>query len=400
MRNSFRQWNAIFAFLSIQIAFSGIAWAQPGSVDLPETVAMDSARLDLIPILVQQAIDDGKMPGCVICVGRNGKIAYLEAFGNRQIGPSPVPMSVDTVFDMASITKPVVTATTVMALIEDGKLRLGSRVVDFFPEFGSNGKEAITIENLLIHQTGLIPDNPMSDYAEGPDRAWQNICALKLDGPVGESFKYSDVNFIVLGEVVKRVSGQSLNEFSQSRIFSPLGMVETGFLPSPELRGRAAPTERRNNEWIIGEVHDPRAYALGGIAGHAGLFSTAKDMAIYAQMMLGQGSLHGGDQNKPIRILSSRTIELMTCDRRVSSGIRGLGWDKRTGYSSNRGDLLTDSAFGHGGFTGTVLWMDPDLDLFFIFLSNRVHPNGKGSVNQLAGQMLNVVVSSVIDASK
>jgi CubicO group peptidase (beta-lactamase class C family) len=361
---------------------------------------MQSSRLSLIPALIDQAISDRKMPGCVICVGRHGKIIYLQAFGNKQTEPSPLPMTIDTVFDMASITKPVATATSIMALIEDGKIRLASRVADFMPEFAPNGKDAITIENLLVHQSGLIPDNPIADYSEGPDKAWQKICDLKLAGTVGNTFTYSDVNFIVLGELVKRVSGQTLHEFSQARIFAPLGMNETGFLPSQELKARAAPTERRNNEWMRGEVHDPRAHALGGIAGHAGLFSTAKDMANYSQMMLNRGNLALHDQTKATRVLSSQTVQLMTSDRIVSSGIRGLGWDKRTGYSSNRGDLLSDEAFGHGGFTGTVLWIDPKLDLFFIFLSNRVHPNGQGSVNQLAGQILNIVASSIVDEDK
>jgi CubicO group peptidase (beta-lactamase class C family) len=196
---------------------------------------------------------------------------------------------------------------------------------------------------------------------------------LKLQAPTGSKFIYSDVNFILLGEIIRKVSGESVHEFSREQVFQPLGMKETGYLPDEPLRARAAPTQERDGHWMQGEVHDPRAFKLGGVAGHAGLFSTAEDMAIYAQMMLSRGEHQGA------RIMSPETFALMTRGEKVSSGIRGLGWDKRTGFSINRGEGLSDAAFGHGGFTGTVLWIDPELELFVIFLSNRVHPDGKGS---------------------
>ncbi|MCA9195538.1 MAG: DUF1343 domain-containing protein [Planctomycetales bacterium] len=347
-----------------------------------------------IESLVTEAIENKQLPGCVICAGTSRSVDFARAYGNRDLQPTTVPMSTDTVFDMASITKPVATATSIMKLIEQGQLRLGNKVVDFFPQFASHGKEAIIIRDLLIHQSGLIPDNALADYEQGPDVAWQKICELELVAPVGSTFKYSDVNFIVLGKIVEHISGQDLNVFSQQQIFKPLGMLETGFLPNKELRLRAAPTEQRGGQWIRGEVHDPRAFALGGVAGHAGLFSTAADLSIYARMMLNQGAGQAENDTPPQSILSPNTVRLMTAENTVSSGIRGLGWDKQTGYSSNKGDLLSGRAFGHGGFTGTVLWMDPDLDLFFIFLSNRVHPDGTGSVNTLAGRILNVVASA------
>lgn len=357
----------------------------------PESVGMDAQRLAGIGQLVHQGIEDGKMPGCVVCVGRQGRIVYLEAFGQRKLDEEP--MTVDTVFDMASITKPVATATSIMKLVENGQLRLDEKVVTLFPEFAPNGKDAISIKDMLIHQSGLIPDNALADYEQGPEVAWQRICDLNLVAPVGSTFKYSDVNFIVLAEVVKKISGKTVHEFSQAEIYQPLGMTESGYLPAQDLRGRAATTEKRNGQWMKGEVHDPRAFELGGVAGHAGLFSTARDLAIYAQMMLGDGLYQDGAQ--AVRILSPQTVATMTQAYQVSSGSRGLGWDKQSPYSSNRGDLLSPAAFGHGGFTGTVLWVDPGLDLFFIFLSNRVHPEGKGSVNHLAGQILNLVVSAI-----
>lgn len=359
----------------------------------PQSLGFDMEQLQQIDALVSEGIEEGKMPGCVICFGRHGKIAWLKAYGNKRLEPTTEAMTTDTVFDMASITKPTATATSIMKLLEMGKLRLNQTVVDIFPEFAPNGKDDITIRDLLIHQSGLVPDNALSDYQAGPEEAWKKICELKLVAPVGQEFKYSDVNFIVLAKIVERVSGMNVNQFSHENIYGPLHMTETGYLPADALKQRAAPTQERDGKWMQGDVHDPRAHLLDGIAGHAGLFSTANDLAVYASMMLDGGSLTLDGQT--IEVLSPRTVELMTAPNRVSSGVRGLGWDKKTGYSSNKGDLLSDRAFGHGGFTGTVLWMDPSSDLFFVFLSNRVHPNGKGSVNGLAGQILNVVAASL-----
>jgi len=293
---------------------------------------------------------------------------------------------------LASLTKPIATATSILQLVERGHVRLGQRAADLLPEFGRHGKEAITIEQLLIHQSGLIPDNPLEDYLHGPEVAWERICDLRLVAPVGSEFKYSDVNFIVLGEIVRRVTGQDLNAYSRGSIFAPLGMSETGFVPPPSLQARAATTEQRDGVWLRGQVHDPRAHYLGGVAGHAGLFSTAADLAKYAQSLLRTHLL--GPQPAAERILAPAGLERMTRRYPVSRGWRGLGWDKQTGFSTNKGDLLSDAAYGHGGFTGTVLWIDPQQDLFLIFLSHRLHPAGGGSVNGLAGQLANVVAAA------
>ncbi|MBL8889520.1 MAG: DUF1343 domain-containing protein [Planctomycetaceae bacterium] len=341
--------------------------------------------------IVSEAIGEQKMPGCVVCFGRRDHVAFLRAYGQRQVQPQPEPMTVDTVFDLASLTKPIATATSVMQLCERGQLRLGQKVAEILPEFGINGKEAITIEQLLTHQSGLIPDNALADYEHGPEESWRRICQLGLAAPVGQEFKYSDVNFIVLGEIVRRITGLDLGTYTRQSLFGPLGMHETGFLPQPELFPRMAPTEQRAGQWIRGQVHDPRAFLLGGVAGHAGLFSTASDLSIYARTMLQMGK---GATLNPKTILSAAAVQRMTRRYPVSSGWRGLGWDKQTGYSTNKGDLLSDAAYGHGGFTGTVLWIDPQQDLFFIFLSNRVHPNGKGNVNSVAGQIANVISSA------
>ncbi|MEQ1828849.1 MAG: exo-beta-N-acetylmuramidase NamZ domain-containing protein, partial [Pirellula sp.] len=300
----------------------------------------------------------------------------------------------NTLFDMASITKPVATATSIMMLVEQGAIRLKDKVSDHLPEFGTKGKDKVTIQQLLTHVGGLIPDNSIKDYQDSPEQSIKNFLNVDLNYEPEKDFKYSDVGFLVLGELVHRKTGKNVHQFSQENIFRPLGMTETMYLPPPELAARAATTEQREGGWMIGQVHDPRAYALGGVAGHAGLFSTATDLAVYAQMMLNQGVYHG------VRILGPQTVRTMTAAYDVPKGARGLGWDKRTGYSVNRGETMTASAFGHGGFTGTGLWIDPELDLFVIFLSNRVHPDGKGLVNPLIGTIGNIVAASVRKNSK
>lgn len=378
--------------LTVAGVTSTLPAAEPSklSVVAPLDVKLDDKKLVEIEPLVMQAIGERKLPGCVIAIGRDSRIAYLRAFGNRALEPEVVPMTIDTVFDVASLTKPIATATCVMKLIESGRLKLSDRVSQHLPDFTSEGKDAITVEQLLIHQGGLIADNALADYQLGPETAWQRIAALKLTAPIGTKFIYSDVSFIVLGELVRRVSSKPLDEFAQQEIFKPLGMSESGYRPTAALKQRAAPTERRNGEWIKGDVHDPRAHLLGGVAGHAGLFSTIEDLARYAAMMANGGEYNG------VRVLQEVTWREMTTAREVSSGKRGLGWDMKTGYSSNRGATMSERAFGHGGFTGTALWIDPETKLFVIFLSNRVHPNGKGLVNPLAGKIGTIAADAVM----
>ncbi len=369
---------------------------EPGRLPLgvPADAGLSAEKLQQIDAIVQEGLDQKKVPGCVLLVGRRNKIALLKAYGNKRVEPEPQPMTTDTLFDLASLTKPIATATSVMILVDQGKLKLDEPVATYLPEFVVGGKEKVTVRQLLIHVSGLIPDNSIKDYDDGVEKALQRVFALKPQNPPGERFAYSDMNFVVLGELIKKLSGKNVHEFSREHIFQPLGMQETSYLPGDELKQRAAPTERRDGKWMLGEVHDPRAFKLGGIAGHAGLFSTAEDLAIYASMMLGRGE-HGGK-----RILSEDAWNRMTSPNKVPArrndgtqyeGHRGLGWDMQTGYSSNRGDSLSPAAFGHGGFTGTAIWIDPEKDLFFIFLSNRVHPDGKGLVNPLIGKIGTVV---------
>ncbi len=378
----------------------GLVWSSGASAEppgrLPRTSPADAnlgaSSLDPIDRLVEQGISEGKLPGAVVLVGYRGQVVWHRAYGHRQLQPEPLPMLEDTVFDLASLTKPIATATSVMRLIETGELGLRDRVADHLPSFASQGKQEITIEQLLLHIGGLIPDNAMADYEQGAGQSIENFLNLGLNYEPGKRFRYSDVGFQVLGELVRAKTGKDVAQYAAEAIFQPLGMSETAFLPPEPVRQRAATTQQRDGRWMIGEVHDPRAYVMGGVAGHAGLFGTAADLAIYAQMMLSGGEFDG------VTVLSPESVRSMTAGYRVPGGVRGLGWDKNSGYSSNRGKTMTAAAFGHGGFTGTAIWIDPGLDLFVIFLSNRVHPDGKGSVNPLAGAIGTVAADAVIAA--
>ena len=370
---------------------------------VPESVGMSSRQLVFIDEAVADEIAKKQLPGAVVLVGRQGKIVWRKAYGNRALEPSVEAMTPDTIFDLASLTKVVATATSIMILVERGKLRLGDSVARYIPEFGETGKKNITVEQLLMHRSGLMPDNAIEDYQQGVEKAWENLWKLAPIAEVGSKFIYSDVNFEVLGELVRRLSGKPLDQFAAENIFRPLGMKDTGFKPAASLQKRLAPTEQRENHWMRGEVHDPRAYLLGGVAGHAGLFSTADDLALYCQMILQHGEVNG------VRILSPMGVARMTEGRAsggnaVDGNVRGLGWDIFTGYSANRGDLLPVGSFGHTGFTGTGLWLDPTSQTFIVFLSNRVHPKldpkKPADVSSLRGRVATIVAASLSEKTE
>lgn len=355
----------------------------------PESVGMSRRRLDLIDAIVAEGLQREEMCGCVVLIGRRCGIVFEKAYGDRQVLPERDPMTVDTVFDLASLTKPIATGTSLMTLVEEGKLQLDDPVAKYIPEFAVNGKEAITVRQLLTHQAGLIPDTDIEEYRNGSEEAIRKALATTPTDPPGTKFVYSDVGPIIVAELIRRLTGDDIHAYSRKRIYQPLGMLETGYNPGPDLLTRAIVTEQREGRWMKGEVHDPRAYLMNGIAGHAGLFSTAEDLAVYAAMMLGNGEYCG------VRILAPETVKLMTTPEETSQGLRSISWDSKSSYSSNRGDLCTPQAFGHGGFTGTVIWIDPGLDLFYIFLSSRLHPDGKGTVNPLAGRIGTVAASAI-----
>lgn len=344
-------------------------------------VRSEDAHADATAALLEDAIDDGQMAGAVVMMSRKGELVYSTAVGDAQVEPQRRPMQLDTVFDLASLTKPVATATSVMCLVDQGKLDIDTKIATQFPEFAEQGKQDITVEDLLLHRGGLIADNSLRDYSDDQQQNWTNICSLKPLAKPGERFVYSDVGFIVLGKVVEHVSGQTLDAFSKQAIYTPLKMTETGFNPPMPRQQRAAATEQQDGKWLVGQVHDPRAARMNGVAGHAGLFSTAADLVRFGE------ALCRGGAGPDARILSEETVALMTQPRQVPRGTRGYGWDVQSPYSSNRAEGYSDAAFGHGGFTGTVLWIDPQQQVVFVFLSNRLHPDGKGSVNKLAAQV-------------
>ena len=345
-----------------------------------------------IAALVEPAIQRGDLPGCVVAIGNQAGVQWLQAYGHRQLQPHREAMTVDTVFDLASLTKPLVTATCMMVLVDRGQVRLDERASETWPEFGTHGKEQVSLRELLLHTSGLIADNDLADYEDGNEIAWQRIADLPLQHPPGTKFVYSDVGYLVAGHIIERVTGKGLDEFAQEVLFTPLGMDGTGFCPDRRRQRRAAPTEMRAGEWLRGSVHDPRSAALGGIAGHAGLFSTAEDLSRLARLYLSRGTWNQQ------RILSDRAIDVLTRGVAISGAIRSPGFDIKSRYSKNRSDLFGEQAFGHGGFTGTTFWVDPESDLFVIFLSNRLHPDGVGAVNRLAGKIGSVAVAHMVKA--
>lgn len=365
--------------LAMLVVAASVGQPSPASARDAASAPRPAAGLEGIDALVSDALAQKKLPGCVVVVGRGSGIVYQKAFGFRALLPTQEPMTLDTIFDLASLTKPLATAASVMVLVEQGKLDLDERVSRYFPAFAANGRAGITVRQLLTHVSGLPAETPVGDYVLGRAHVMKRIAAVPLKAPVGGKLVYSDVGYLVLEEIIRRVTGQDLATFAGAAVFRPLGMTETGFLPPSDVRTRVAPTEMRGDAWIRGDVHDPRAFRLGGVAGHAGLFSTARDLSTIARMFLGAGQVDG------TRILSPASVAKMLAPHDVPGGIRALGFDMQTGYSSNRGTTLSRRAVGHGGYTGTSMWIDPEQDLFVIFLSNRVHPDGKGQVNPLAG---------------
>jgi serine-type D-Ala-D-Ala carboxypeptidase len=390
----------IFAFCLLSFA---AAQAQGLPLATPAQVAMSAERLKLIDAEVEKAIADKKMPGAVVVVGRKGKIVYRKAFGNRSLVPTVEKMTVDTIFDVASLTKPIATATSIMILLERGQLRLNDTIDKFIPELKGKDSGKVTIQQLLTHTSGYQPDFDLRKKWTGNDAMLKELEIETLQNPAGTRFVYSDIGFIVLGEVVKRVSGSPFynitsnsNNFFTQHILNGLKLKNSGFrflgikplmvfdtetppfwasssafiAPTESIKGQQSylgatyeGNERVGERILRGEVHDPTAYRMGGVAGHAGLFSTADDLARYCQMILNGGTLEG------VRVMSANTVALMTKPYVVSEtgATRGLGWDMNTSFSGNRGELFPLGSFGHTGFTGTSVWIDPTSQTFVVF---------------------------------
>jgi len=379
------------------------AWTQTQILDLakPETVGISPKQLKHVDKVINGAITNKQIPGAVLLVGRHGKIVKRQAYGKSQLIPVEKKMAVGQIFDLASVTKPIATATSVMKLIEAGKLRLFDKVNQYIPEFSTyvdkSGKKSspAKIYHLLTHTSGLSSYTNSKKVKQRygsicPDSLVLYIAKLKKVSPPGEDFRYSCLGFITLCEIVKRVAGIPLNQFAQENIFTPLGMQKTSFKPAQKWCDQIVPTQVFDGKPLIGLVHDPLAQLMGGISGNAGLFSSADDLAIFAQMMLQKGIFNN------VRILNPLSVKLMTSIYdKVGFAGRGLGWDLNSDYSSNRGDIFPIGGFGHTGYTGTSIWIDPGTETFVIFLTNRVHPNDKGSVVALRSYVANCVAAAI-----
>ncbi len=396
--------HSLISALILGLVFTSTTFAQTRPAARNETAAgFDLTRLAQVEPVIAAAITEKKTPGVVLLVGRGDRIIYQKAFGSRALSPSVEAMTLNTIFDLASLTKVVATTTSVMQLVEEGKVRLSDRVATFIPEFGKYGKADITVLQLMTHMSGLRPDLDLSDDWNGYDRAIQLACEEIPTASPGERFVYSDINYELLGEIVHRVSGQTLDVYTREHIFRPLGMNQTQFKPPADLQSRIAPTELctalgwpcegQDMKMLRGIVHDPTARRMDGVAGHAGLFSTAADLAIFCRMLLSGGAVNG------TRVLAPLTVTRMTAASTPvgERNVRGLGWDLDSTFSSNRGDLLPPGSFGHTGFTGTSLWIDPATGVFVVFLSNRVHPDGKGDVTPLRAKVATIVAASLVD---
>ena len=419
----------IFAsFLIFNFPFL-ITNAQNLPVAVPNAAGMSAEKLNRIDALVEKSIADKKTPGAVVLVGHQGKIVYRKAFGNRAVVPNVEKMTVDTIFDLASLTKVVATTTSIMQLVEQGKIRLNDTIGNFIPEIEDKDVKKVTIQQLLTHTGGFRPDFDLREKWTGREGMLDALKREKLRTPAGTKFVYSDIGFIVLGEIVGRLEDSTdcpysncPDRFAERNIFANLKMKDSAFFrlgnksvenlmrqidifdkrvaPTENIKGQNSylgstfeGDEKTGDKILRGQVHDPTAFRMGGVAGHAGLFSTADDLARFCQMLLNGGILDGK------RILSANTVARMTAPIVVSEdgATRGLGWDINTAFSSNRGELFPLGSFGHTGFTGTSVWIDRVSQTFVIFLSNRVHPDGKGDVSDVRAKIATVAAAAVED---
>lgn len=370
--------TALIVLFALAFARPPAARAQEGAF-FPEKLAeMDAA--------IRLAIADGRLPGGVLWVERQGQ-SYKKAFGDRALEPERIATTEDTIYDAASLTKVLATTTAVMRLVEAGKIDLSEPVSRYLPNFSGGDKDKVTVRHLLTHTSGTKPgisSAGWSDYAGAIAKA----CAEPLATTPDTIIRYSDINFILLGEVARVAAGRPLEEYVAAEIFGPLGMHDTSYRPGESARARLAPTTR---DVELGVVHDPTARKMGGVAGHAGLFTTASDLARFARMLLANGELDGA------RILKPETVQLMTSVQTPSSitGRRGLGWDIDTSYSGPRGKWLPIGSFGHTGWTGGSLWIDPFSKTFVIFLSNRNHPTESGNVLPLRATLGTLAAEAV-----
>ena len=374
------------------------------SIVKPQKVGLDEHKLIYVDNAIQESIEKREIPGAVLAIVRHKKIAYLKAYGNKQVYPDTIAMTTNTVFDLASVSKSVSTAISTMILLERGQIRLRDNVSVYIPDFqpwtdaDSGRKKNIRIIDLLTHTSGLPSyasvEELKKEYAmPDPDGLITYISKVKRNNEPSTVFNYSCLNFITLQRIIEAVSGMSLQNFAKQNIFIPLAMRHTDYNPTGEILDWVAPTQKQSDGSVLkGKVHDPLAGIVnGGISGNAGVFSNAEDLAVLTAMLLNNGEIKG------VRVLSPLTIKAM---RSVPRGFeqfgRALGWDVYSGYASD-GDLFDVSAYGHTGYTGTSVTIDPESDTAVILLTNRVHPDDKGAVSRLREVVANVVAASITD---
>ena len=348
---------------------------------------------------VAAAIELKMTPGAVVVAGRGDGIVFEKAYGKKTYEENAAPMTTGSIFDLASLSKVIGGATSVMALVDEGKVAVTDPVSKYLPGMDVPDKRDITVEQLLLHRGGFVADNPMKDFRDGPEAALKKIYAAKLKHPPGKTFEYSDNSFIVLGELVKAVSGQPLDRFAKSNVFEPLKMTSTTYNPPKAWADRFVPTEKRDGAWILGEVHDPRAHVFGGVAGHAGVFGTGADVARFCRMIINKGELDGA------RVLKESSVAAMIEPRCFADPkdpekqqCRGYGFDVATSYSGGpRGERFDKgTTVGHTGYTGTSFWLDPHNDAFVVLLTNRVHPDDDAEIKMLRKRISTIVAEALL----
>jgi len=381
----------LIRFLSIVMAF-GLLQTPVLAEELPATppaeVKQPPAPAARIDQLMENAIRKGLISGGVVLVGNADGTHFIKGYGRVTAAAEARSMTVDTIFDLASLTKVIATTPAILKLAEEGKLSLVDPVRKWFAEFDGKGKDELLLLNLLTHTSAL---NDFSlDTANPMQSAIQGAAAQKPNGEFGSRFHYADINFILLAEIVRRASGVPLDEYTADKFYAPLGMKDTAFRPAADKKGRIAATGGDEPQQYCGEPQDYLCRQLGGVAGHAGLFSTAADLALFCRMIIGNGQLDGK------RLMEQRTVNQMTAPYFSRGGrvIRGLGWDIVSPFSSPRGSFFSRVSFGHTGYSGTSLWIDPDADLYVILLATRIEYRKKGEFNQLRSDLSTLAVEA------
>ena len=361
-----------------------------GQNDIPNPKYLDSLK-----ICLNQAISDSAFPGCAISVGYRGKLIFEQSFGTFTYEPQSPKIEVNSIFDLASLTKVVATTTTTMILYDQGRLQLDWKVIDIVPAFQGKDKEKVTIRHLLTHTSGLPGWIRFYLDLNGKEHIIQEICDTELENEPGTTYVYSDLGMIMMQKILETIAQKPLDQLVLDYISIPLYMKRTIYNPDSSLINEIVPTEI--SEWhkklVHGFVHDENTYVMGGISGHAGLFSTVQDLSVFCQMYLNRGLY----DNK--RILKTETIELFTTRQNLIEGsTRALGWDTRSEQNSMAGDFMSLRTFGHSGFTGTTIWIDPENQVFVVLLSNRVYPTRENrKISRVRPIVHNYVMKTILD---